>query len=94
MKKNHYNSLVQASKFDLPKGINLKIRVALEELEKDEQYAADELVDLAEEILNQIAAVGFIHYLKNGVQKEGNQLLPPSINLSLCNFFYVLFRFI
>ena len=31
---------------------------------ESEAYAADELVVLAEEVLQQIAAVGFVHYLQ------------------------------
>ena len=37
---------------------------------EDPAYAADELVELAEEILQQIAAVGMIQYLKHAPQKE------------------------
>jgi hypothetical protein len=39
-------------------------------LDEDEQYAADELVELAEEILNQLAAVGMAHYIRKAPQKE------------------------
>lgn len=39
-------------------------------LEESEAYAADELVELAEEVLNQIAAIGIGHYLKDGRHKE------------------------
>ena len=39
-------------------------------VEEDSQYAADELVELAEEILNQISAVGISYYLKSKLQKE------------------------
>jgi hypothetical protein len=39
-------------------------------IEEDSQYAADELVELAEEILNQISAVGISYYLKSKLQKE------------------------
>lgn len=35
-----------------------------------EAYAADELVELAEEVLQQIAAVGIVHYLQKAPQKE------------------------
>jgi hypothetical protein len=50
---------------------NIRIYSAINAaLEEDEAYAADELVELAEEILNQIAAVGFVHYLKVAPQKE------------------------
>jgi hypothetical protein len=37
---------------------------------EDPAYAADELVELAEEILQQIAAVGMVQYLKHTPQKE------------------------
>jgi len=43
------------------------IQAALSEVEA---YAADELVELAEEVLNQIAAVGVVHYLQFAPQKE------------------------
>ena len=50
---------------------NIRIYSAINAaLEEDEAYAADELVELAEEILNQIAAVGFVHYLNVAPQKE------------------------
>ena len=39
-------------------------------LEESDAYAADELVELAEEVLNQIAAIGIGHYLKDGRHKE------------------------
>jgi hypothetical protein len=39
-------------------------------LDEDEAYAADKLVELAEEILQQLAAVGIIHYLKHDQQRE------------------------
>jgi hypothetical protein len=39
-------------------------------LEESEAYAADELVELAEEVLNQIAAIGIVQYLKEGRHKE------------------------
>ena len=35
-------------------------------LNEQEAYAADELVELAEEVLKQIAAVGIAHYLSHG----------------------------
>ena len=37
---------------------------------ESEDYAADELVELAEEILHQIAAVGVAHYIRHTPQKE------------------------
>lgn len=39
-------------------------------LKESEVYAADEIVELAEEVLNQIAAIGIVHYLKGGRHKE------------------------
>lgn len=39
-------------------------------IKEESQYAADELVELAEEILNQISAVGISYYLKSQNQKE------------------------
>ena len=39
-------------------------------LTEDEQYAADELVELAEETLANIAAIGFAHYVRSHQQKE------------------------
>jgi len=39
-------------------------------LSEDEQYAADELVELAEEILSAIAANGFARYIESDRQKE------------------------
>lgn len=46
------------------------IHTALEELRKDAAYAADELVVLAEELLNQLAAIGFVKYINSDFQKE------------------------
>lgn len=60
-------TLLQASRLIKIPSLEKKIDNVLKE---DEGYAADELVELAEEILNLIAAVGFIHYLNSGVQKE------------------------
>lgn len=37
---------------------------------EDERYAADELVELAEEILSSIAANGFARYIQSAIQKE------------------------
>jgi hypothetical protein len=39
-------------------------------LSEDEQYAADEIVELAEETLANIAAIGFAHYVRSNQQKE------------------------
>ena len=50
---------------------NSRISLAIDAvLEEEDAYAADELVVLAEEVLLQIAAVGFVHYLKRASQKE------------------------
>jgi hypothetical protein len=47
---------------EIPQRIKLKIATLIEE---QEQYAADEIVELAEEILNQISAVGIWYYLQS-----------------------------
>ena len=39
-------------------------------LKEEEAYAADELVELAEEILHQLAAFAVVHYIKQAPQKE------------------------
>ena len=51
----------------LPQQIKNKIKEVLQE---DEAYAADELVELCEEILTQLAAMGFAAYLSQPHQKE------------------------
>lgn len=61
------DKLSSALKLSLPIRLKEKIDAVLKE---DEAYAADELVELAEEILNQIAAVGIFNYLKHAPQKE------------------------
>lgn len=67
------NTLLQstslAAAVDLYAGTRIgdKINAVLEE---DEQYAADELVELAEEILSSIAAIGYAHYIQSPHQKE------------------------
>lgn len=53
---------------NLPPRLTQKIR-AVEE-EKDDAYAADELVQLGEEILSQLAAMGIAVYLQQAKQKE------------------------
>ena len=53
---------------NLPPRLIKKIE-ALEE-EKDDAYAADELVELGEEILSQLAAMGIAVYLQQAEQKE------------------------
>jgi len=52
---------------NLPAAILNKIEAVNAE---DPAYAADELVELSEEILHQIAAVGMVQYLKYAPQKE------------------------
>lgn len=67
------NTLLQsaslAAAVDLYAGTRIgdKINAVLSE---DEQYAADELVELAEEILSSVAANGFAHYIESAQQKE------------------------
>ena len=53
--------------YDFPPSILEKIAAVNSE---DPSYAADELVELAEEILQQIAAVGMLQYLNFAPQKE------------------------
>ena len=52
----------------LPPRLNQKIQAL--ESEKDDAYAADELVELGEEILSQLAAMGIAVYLQQAKQKE------------------------
>jgi len=52
---------------NLPPRLILKIEAVKEE---EEAYAADELVELGEEILSQLAAMGIAAYLKQVKQKE------------------------
>jgi hypothetical protein len=50
---------------------NSRIKEAIQAaLNESEAYAADELVELAEEVLHQIAAAGVVHYLEQAPQKE------------------------
>jgi hypothetical protein len=60
-------SLHNALDLDIPHRLRKKINQVLTE---DDQYAADEIVELAEEILNQVAARGFLIYLTDDDQKE------------------------
>jgi hypothetical protein len=53
----------------VPARIKLLIDSALNE---QEAYAADELVELAEELLNQLAAIGMASYIKSGIHKDVN----------------------
>lgn len=52
---------------NLPKSLQTIIKAVQEE---DDAYAADELVELGEEILSQLAAMGIAAYLKQAKQKE------------------------
>jgi hypothetical protein len=52
---------------NLPPRLNQKIEAVQSE---DDAYAADELVELGEEILSQLAAIGIAAYLKQTKQKE------------------------
>ena len=52
---------------NLPPRLNQKIEAVQSE---DDAYAADELVELGEEILSQLAAMGIAAYLKQAKQKE------------------------
>lgn len=61
------DKLSSAINLSLPIRLKGKIDAVLNEYEN---YAADELVELAEEILNQIAAVGILNYLKHAPHKE------------------------
>ena len=60
-------SLVNAINYVLPISLKHKIELCIYE---DPSYAADELVELAEEILSQLAAIGFATYLKQPKQKS------------------------
>jgi len=62
-----WKHLKTAIELNLPAAIHSKLRDVENE---DIQYAADELVELAEEILNHITALGMIYYLKSKKQKE------------------------
>ena len=52
---------------NLPQPLQLKIQALQSE---EDAYAADELVELGEEILSQLAAMGIAAYLKQAEQKE------------------------
>ena len=58
--------LEKVSKLHLPESTIQKVKACLDE---DASYAADELVELAEEILSQLASIGFACYLKQSNQK-------------------------
>ncbi|MFM7104648.1 MAG: hypothetical protein ACKOW8_03935 [Flavobacteriales bacterium] len=65
--KLHSIALQSAVDRGLPKRISFKAQACLVE---DEAYAADELVELAEEILSQMAAMAMAHYIRHASQKE------------------------
>ena len=69
MKDNLIKSdkLTSAMNFSVP--IRLKEKIA-DVLNEHEAYAADELVELAEELLNQLAAIGMASYIKSGINKD------------------------
>jgi hypothetical protein len=64
---NNWIQLNQALKLPLPTSILSKLEAVRDE---ELQYAADEIVELAEEILNHISGLGIIYYLKSKQQKE------------------------
>ena len=84
-KPNHpnlYSPLLKQAR-DLYKSNPRIYRTINAALHESEVYAADELVELAEEVLNLIAAVGFVHYLQNGNHKEVyNDFLAQLFNSS------------
>ncbi len=51
----------------LPKRLQTKIEAVRQE---SDEYAADELIELGEEILTQLASMGLAVYLQQGKQKE------------------------
>lgn len=64
----------------LPQRIKERIASVLGE---EDAYAADEMVEMGEEVLNQVAAVGFAQYLQSSVQKEAyNDFLLQLFNSS------------
>lgn len=60
-------SLVSSINYNLPDSVKYKLELCLNE---DVSYAADELVELSEHILTQLAAIGFAVYLKQPNQKS------------------------
>jgi hypothetical protein len=64
MKNEILNNFASSS---LSENLTRKIQAVLEEAD---EYAADELVELGEEILSQLAAIGFAVYLQQPNQKE------------------------
>ncbi len=76
------SSLMIKIKFDSHIPLRIHELIAAVNAE-DPAYAADELVELAEEILQQIAAVGMVQYLKYTPQKEVyNDFLTQLFNSS------------
>ena len=65
--KNLYSLSLDKAKSRVPARLELLIDSALNE---HEAYAADELVELAEELLNQLAAIGMASYIKHGIHKD------------------------
>jgi len=61
------NKTLQNIQAQLPISLQVRIKDVLEE---EDAYAADELVELCEEVLNQIAAIGFACYIQQPNQKE------------------------
>jgi hypothetical protein len=64
------DKLLSSPKLQVSLGLyagNIRIKNLINKaLNESEAYAADELVELAEEVLKQIAAVGISHYISNG----------------------------
>jgi len=65
--KKLYSLSLDKAKSKVPASLKLLIDSALNE---HEAYAADELVELAEELLNQLAAIGMASYIKHGIHKD------------------------
>ena len=65
--KKLYSLSLDKAKSKVPASLKLLIDSALNEYEA---YAADELVELAEELLNQLAAIGMASYIKSGIHKD------------------------
>lgn len=69
MENNLLHSASLVASIDLYAGTRIGNKI-IAVLSEDEQYAADELVELAEEILSSIAANGFARYIESDQQKE------------------------
>ena len=65
---------------DLPKSINDCIKNIIDE---DEDYVADELVDLSERILLELASLGISLYLsqKNQIQRKNSKVREGILNV-------------